>query len=302
MPNNPVEMHGLLEVMAPDLMKGVSRDKFQKLYCQTIDLKVKTPKGGQIEVQKIVAKGQSVLNAELRASGVMVRREKSDVLKQLPDKHVYLVHMTPDAEIEALVREESDLYDQLQMKIMTSQELIALKGHVANVRARLGLLKAPKIAEYVNHIFSNGEDRVVLFMLHTAAIAAVDAWFKGSGIERLVLTGAENMALRDQRVRRFQEPGGRRLIIGQTTAAGLGTTMTAARYVVLGEINWTPAWNDQAIDRVHRISQARQVEAVVCTFPHAVEERVLKATARKAIDAREVLDVNLQNMFLEAAE
>jgi SWI/SNF-related matrix-associated actin-dependent regulator of chromatin subfamily A-like protein 1 len=303
MPNNPLELYGLLSVLAPDLLAGVTHDAFKELYCTTIPLKKKVDlkRGGQkaIEVEKITAKGQAMLNAELRASGVMLRREKEHVLTQLPAKSVYFVHMTPDAEIETLVREESDLYDQLQMRILTSQELMSLRGHVATVRARLGLLKAPKIAEYVRWIFDSGEDRVVLFMLHLEAIEAVRAAFAGSGIDTLVMTGAESTTVRDQRVRDFQTPGRRKLVIGQMTAAGVGTTMTAARYCVLGEINWTPAWNDQAIDRVHRIGQAKSVMAPVLTFPAAVEERVIRAGARKSLDAREVLDVNLAHLFLD---
>ena len=80
-------------------------------------------------------------------------------------------------------------------------------------------------------------------------------------------------------------------------AAGVGLTMTAARYCVLGEISWTPATNDQAIDRVHRLTQLRQVEAPIITFPHAVEERVIRANAKKAISAQNILDRNLMSLF-----
>ena len=86
-------------------------------------------------------------------------------------------------------------------------------------------------------------------------------------------------------------------IIGQVKAAGLGLTMTAARYCVLGEIMWTPGLNDQAIDRVHRQTQTRQVCAPICTFPHAVEERVLRANAKKAISSQKIHDLNLMNLF-----
>jgi SNF2 family DNA or RNA helicase len=72
--------------------------------------------------------------------------------------------------------------------------------------------------------------------------------------------------------------------------------MTAARVVVMGEIAWTPTDNDEAIDRVWRISQNRHVEAPILTWPDAVEERVLKATATKAISSARILDQNLQKL------
>lgn len=305
-PNTPIELWGSLVTMAPDVLDGMTKDRFKETYCSVVEMKVKVPakSGGtkSVKAEKITGKSLAALNAELRASGFMVRREKDIVLPQLPRKNIFFVQMTPDAEIASLVREELDLYEQLQMRIMTAQELMQLRGHIARVRAQLGLLKSPKVAEYVNHIFASGEDRVVLFMLHLEAIARAADEIRRAGIEVLTLTGADDPHERYARVQRFQTPGGRRCIVGQTTASGVGLTMTAARYAVLGEIHWTPAWNDQALDRVHRIGQVHQVQAPILTFPHAVEERVLRSTARKALDARSVLDDNLQRMFLEAAE
>jgi SNF2 family DNA or RNA helicase len=262
-------------------------------------------KGGgevNVEFEKIDGAHEQALNAELRASGVMVRRLKNDVLKQLPPKHVFLVHLTPTAAIEELVREEATLYDMLETKVLTSQELMTLQGHIANVRQRLGVLKAPKIAEYVRWIFESGETRVVLFMLHLEAIEVVRKCFEHSRIKVRVMTGAEKPSVRQAHVNAFQREGGYELVVGQVVAAGVGLTMTAARYCVLGEIAWTPATNDQCVDRIHRLSQIRSVQAAICTFPHAVEERVIRANAKKAISARNILDVNLQNMFQQAAE
>lgn len=294
MPNNPVELYAPLRVAAPDLLGGMTRDKFQETYCSTVSFDVAVgDRGRKIEVQKIVGKSREALNAELRAGGAMVRRLKDAVLPQLPPKNLFFVHMRPDAEIEQLVREEADLFEQLQTRILPSTEMMALRGHVANVRRRLGALKAPKIAEYVRSLFDGGEDRVVLFMLHLEAIEIVRRAFERSGIVAHVLTGAEAPSERFARVRDFQAPGGRKLVIGQVTAAGEGLTMTASRFAVLGEISWTPGKNEQAVDRVHRITQTRHVDCPVLTFPHAIEEKVIRVNARKALDARAVLDVDL---------
>jgi SWI/SNF-related matrix-associated actin-dependent regulator 1 of chromatin subfamily A len=300
-PNNPLEIHGLLRVLAPESVGRISRERFKELYCSSFKGKTKVAKknGGvaNVEFEKIDGANEDALNAELRASGVMVRRFKNDVLDQLPPKHVYLMHLSPTAEIEALVREEATLYDMLETKLLTSQELMAVQGHIAHVRARLGSLKAPKIADYVRSIFESGETRVILFMIHREAMEIVRKSFDFSGIKVRILSGSESPAARQAHVNAFQRPGGYELAIGQVTAAGVGLTMTAARYCVLGEIAWTPATNDQCIDRAHRISQTRQVEAPIITFPHAVEERVIRANAKKAISAQNILDRNLMSLF-----
>lgn len=295
-PNNPLEVHGLLAALSPEMR--VSRDAFKESYCSTFRgvAKVATRSGGEtaVEFEKNSGKHEAALNAELRASGTMVRRLKVDVLHQLPPKRVFLVHLTPTAAIEELVREEMTLYEQLQAKLLTSQEMISLQGHIANVRARLGLLKAPKIVEYLRWIIEGGETRVVLFMLHLAAIEEVRKSFDGTRVKVRVLSGAQSPRERDDHVTEFQKPGGCEVVIGQIKAAGLGLTMTASRIVVMGEISWTPTDNSEAQDRCWRISQERAVEIPILTWPDAVEERVLRTTAAKEISSAKILDVNLQ--------
>ena len=298
-PNNPVEIHGLLQALSPETMGAVSREKFKETYCSTFVGMAKVQgRRGEVSVpfEKVTGKNEAALNCELRASGVMVRRMKVDVLDQLPEKRRFLVRLTPTSEIEALVQEEASLYEMLETKLMTPQEQISLQGHIANVRARLGLLKAPKISEFLEHRFAAGEHHLVLFMLHLAAIDAVRKSFEGSRVTVRVLTGAESARARNDSVVEFQKNVGYELIIGQMTAAGVGLTMTAASTCVIGESSWVPSVNGQAEDRVHRISQTKNVEILYLTFPHAVEEKVMQSNARKQLSAQRILDDNLQKM------
>jgi SWI/SNF-related matrix-associated actin-dependent regulator of chromatin subfamily A-like protein 1 len=305
-PNVLSEMWGCLSTMAPEIVHGMTKDRFKETYCniEHINAKVQAKSGGtkRIKVEKLTGKSLGAMNAELRASGFMVRRNKDDVLPQLPKQNIFFVRMVPDAEIASLVREELNLYEQLQMKIMTAQELMQLRGHVARVRAQLGFLKAPKIGEYARSVFEGGEDRAVVFMLHLEAIDRLADDIRGAGVEVMTLTGRDNTTERYNRVQHFQKPGGRKAIVAQTTAAGVGLTMTASHWAILGEVHWTPSWNDQALGRCHRIGQTHPVQCPILIFPHSCEENVMRTTARKALDARSVLDDNLQRMFMEAAE
>jgi SWI/SNF-related matrix-associated actin-dependent regulator 1 of chromatin subfamily A len=304
-PNQPLELHSLLDAMAPETMGRMSREDFQKEYCSTFRgvAKIPTKSGGVASVQFEKNKGQHqyALNAELRASGLMVRRTETEVGDQLPPAHIFLMHLTPTAGIADLVREEATLYEMLETRILTSQELIALQGHIARVRAQLGLLKAPKIAEYLVSLFEGGESHVVCFMLHLPAIEAIRAFFQRTRVHVRVLTGAQKPRERQLHVNAFQVSAGPELIIGQMFAAGEILTMTRSRYVVLGEIAWTPTVNDQAIARVKRMTQTRRVEAPIVTFPHAVEERVIRTNAEKSISSNQILDINLQTVFSSAA-
>jgi SWI/SNF-related matrix-associated actin-dependent regulator of chromatin subfamily A-like protein 1 len=300
-PNHALEIYGLLRALAPAELGGVDREKFKEVYCSTFTgtAKVARKGGGESSVQfeKNSSRNEAALNAELRASGLMIRRMKSDVLEQLPPCHSFLLHLTSNGAIDELVREEASLFDMLETRLLTSQELISLKGHIANVRSRLGVLKAPKISEFLATLFEGGESHVVCFMLHLAAIEEIRKAFEATRVTVRVLTGGMSPRDRQHEANQFQASGGPELVLGQVVAAGEIITLTAARYVVSGELPWVPSLQAQSVDRVHRISQFRQVENPVCTFPHAVEERVIRTLAAKTISASRILDANLQKMI-----
>lgn len=57
----------------------------------------------------------------------------------------------------------------------------------------------------------------------------------------------------------FQRSSSPRVFIATTQTGGEGITLTAARYFVFLDLLWTPADNEQAMKRVHRIGQERKV-------------------------------------------
>jgi SNF2 family DNA or RNA helicase len=57
-------------------------------------------------------------------------------------------------------------------------------------------------------------------------------------------------------------------------AGGVGLDLQAANYVLLYDRWWNPAVEDQAIDRVHRLGQKRQVVVLTITTKGTLEERI----------------------------
>ena len=94
---------------------------------------------------------------------------------------------------------------------------------------------------------------------------------------------------RQARVERFQTDPDCRLFLISLKAGGLGLNLTAAEYVFLLDPWWNPAVEAQAIDRAHRIGQARHVFAYRLIARDTVEERVLELQQRK----RELADAIL---------
>jgi SNF2 family DNA or RNA helicase len=58
------------------------------------------------------------------------------------------------------------------------------------------------------------------------------------------------------------------------SSGGVGLDLQSANYVVMYDRWWNPAVEDQAIDRVHRLGQERQVVVITLTTRGTLEERI----------------------------
>jgi SNF2 family DNA or RNA helicase len=92
---------------------------------------------------------------------------------------------------------------------------------------------------------------------------------------------------RGDRVARFESDPNCPLFLISLKAGGLGLNLTAADYVFLLDPWWNPAVESQAIDRAHRIGQARHVFAYRLIARDTVEEKIaeLQASKRELADA-----------------
>lgn len=86
---------------------------------------------------------------------------------------------------------------------------------------------------------------------------------------------------RAARVARFQDDPAVPLFLMSLKAGGLGLNLTAAEHVFLLDPWWNPAVEAQAIDRAHRIGQARHVLAFRLIARDTVEEKILALQAQK---------------------
>merc|ERR1712013_885525 len=73
-------------------------------------------------------------------------------------------------------------------------------------------------------------------------------------------------------------------------AGGVGLNLVRANHVMLTDIWWNPAVEDQAMDRVHRIGQTRKVTIRRLVVKETVEQKVLKLQEKKRRIAEEALD------------
>jgi SNF2 family DNA or RNA helicase len=138
----------------------------------------------------------------------------------------------------------------------------------------------PQLAE----VLEEGH-KALVFSQFTSLLAIVRSRLDGDKVSYEYLDGRTRD--RADRVERFQNDPNCKLFLISLKAGGLGLNLTAAEYVFLLDPWWNPAVEAQAIDRTHRIGQARQVFAYRLIARDTVEEKVvqLQQTKRDLADA-----------------
>lgn len=225
----------------------------------------------------------------------ILRRTKEQVATDLPPK----TQQTLYCELE---RSQRALYDELRAhyrrtlldgtqagglgraKLQVLEALLRLRQaacHPGLIDRRRANEPSAKFDVLVPRLMEAAEEghKTLVFSQFTSLLAILRARLDEQGTPYEYLDGRTKD--RQSRVERFQADDTCRLFLISLKAGGLGLNLTAAEYVFLLDPWWNPAVEAQAIDRAHRIGQARHVFAYRLIARDTVEERVLDLQQRK---------------------
>jgi len=225
-----------------------------------------------------------------------IRREKKNVLADLPDK----IFETYDIELSRNQR--------LMYEIIQSDFEKAYRSHdVSPANALVWLVRAKQICDSNELIDTENNDSSKLVELKSLLEDLIPMDSKGNFLEGahkvvlfsqykdmtdilcrelqqynpLYLHGQVESANRPLLIDAFQTDPKYRIFISTLRAGGVGITLTASDVVILYDKWFSPAANNQATDRVHRIGQKNPVTVIDFICKDTVEERIEKILARK---------------------
>ena len=132
--------------------------------------------------------------------------------------------------------------------------------------------------------------KALVFSQFTSFLALLRPRLEAEGIVYEYLDGQTRD--RGTPVERFQDDPDCRVFLISLKAGGLGLNLTAAEYVFLLDPWWNPAVEAQAIDRAHRIGQARHVFAYRLIAKDTVEEKVAELQQSKRDLAEAILSAD----------
>lgn len=222
-------------------------------------------------------------------SPFMLRRTKSDVLSELPEKTEIQIKVNLSDEERALYE---SIRSQAEMAVASGQqspiealaEITKLRQAACNPRLINQNLtfessKAAAFMELVENLHSN-HHRALVFSQFTSHLALIREKLDAAGYNYLYLDGSTPGAQRAKLVEEFQT-GDAPLFLISLKAGGLGLNLTAADYVIHLDPWWNPAIEDQASDRSHRIGQQKPVTVYRLIAADTIEDKILRLHAHK---------------------
>ena len=95
------------------------------------------------------------------------------------------------------------------------------------------------------------------------------------------LDGSMSQAKREKAVQDFKNEDHIQVMVMSLKAGGLGLNLTCASLVLLMDLWWNPAVEDQAINRCHRIGQIREVEVYRMIVEGSCEQKMIQIHEKK---------------------
>jgi SNF2 family DNA or RNA helicase len=312
--NNLSELWALLNFLLPKIFN--SCEDFEKWFNQPFNNRVTGEKNTDLnEEQQLLIINR--LHTVLRP--FLLRREKKDVEKELPNKVEYVIKV----ELSAW---QKLVYDQIKNKGMLARD--PSTGKIGNKALMNTMMQLRKICnhpylfldynnEIYNHIDENiykasGKfellDRIIpkllatghkllIFSQMTHLMDILQLFLDFKGFRQLRLDGNTKADDRGNQMEIFNDPNSEyKIFILSTRAGGLGLNLQAADTVIIFDSDWNPQMDIQAQDRAHRIGQKQEVRVLRFITQTAIEEEILsKAAFKKNLDDK-IIRAGLYNV------
>ena len=226
----------------------------------------------------VVVKPQ-LLGDYLRQEGLMLRRTKQEVLKELPPKRRAVQELDWNDKLYAQLMAPV-LPDVVRWKTdgtLTASARAMLEESISqHVRQATGIAKAPYVCQFVRALLDSGE-KVLLFAHHHAVMDTYKQELKH--YRPGFITGRETISAKADAVERFMSGKTDVLCISLRAASGLN--LQRATCVVFGELDWSPAVHSQAEDRAHRMGQEDSLLCYYLVAPQGSDAAMQEALGLK---------------------
>ncbi len=202
----------------------------------------------------------------VKSAGLMVRRTKKDVSRELPALTKIVHEIESDTKVLDDVKYAADELANIILSQSKGWDVLKASQEFSNtLRQATGIAKAPYVAELVRMLIEQDQP-VLLFGWHRAVYSLWQdrlgeynpAWY----------TGSESPVKKAKEAARFMAGETPLMICSLRSGSGLDGLQAVCSTTVHGELDWSDAVHKQNIGRVHRDGQ---IHPVFAYFPVAID-------------------------------
>jgi SWI/SNF-related matrix-associated actin-dependent regulator 1 of chromatin subfamily A len=236
---------------------------------------------------------------QILTNSIMIRRLKTEVLKQLPPKRRIRVPFNLTNKLEYDKAEKNFIKYLLNTKGREKAEKAQQAETLVQIEELKQLSVKGKMKACIEWIqnFIESEQKLVIFCHHSSTINQIQEAFPNISVKVNKDTSNEK---RQECVELFQKNPDIKLFIAGIRSGGTGLTLTAASNVAFMELDWTPGAHDQAEDRIHRIGQAEECTIYYLISENTIEEQMIDIIETKRRVLSKILngeDITDHSMF-----
>lgn len=253
-------------------------------------------------------------NISKTLDSILIRRKKSDVLLQLPeriDKNYFVsatqqqmdIHNDYQDVVAKLVHKwqrNKFLSEPDRKRLMLSlscMRMVCDSTFILDQKTRFDT-KIDELMILLNDIFDGGDEKVVIFSQWERMTRLVAAELDNINVKYEYLHGGIPSAKRKDLLTNFTNIPESRVFLS-TDAGGVGLNLQSANVIINLDIPWNPAVLEQRIARVYRLGQGRHVRVYNFVTMNSIEERILHLLSFKQSVFDGVLDNGEDQVFLD---
>lgn len=291
--NSILELWSIFDFIMPGYLANLT--KFQSKY------KIKDFD----EDSEILIKGLSK-----QITPFILRRKKSDVVKELPEKLINDIYIDLKDEQKKLyvaelnrVKEEMDKIIKedgmnkarfLILQLLTKLRQICIDPSIIYDNYTDGSNKIEQLENIVSEYTKNNH-KVLIFSSFKTALNIVKEKLNNAKIRTYMIDGSVPAKTRIEMVDNFNKNDDIKVFLIMLKSGGTGLNLASADVVIHLDLWWNPQAENQATDRAHRIGQTNTVEVIRLITKGTIEEKILELQNKKRILSDKLIDGEIRD-------
>ncbi|KAJ7149019.1 P-loop containing nucleoside triphosphate hydrolase protein [Mycena crocata] len=195
--------------------------------------------------------------------------------KRLGKRRTITTIVDSDDEDEIEDPEVAEVIFGAKKKKMTKEEIKTMPRFLPSTKMKAMMENLKTLA--VEH----PDEKTLVISQWTHCLDIVSDYLTEAGIGHVKYQGNMSRTQRDTAVEVFMAKDKARVMLMSLKCGGVGLNLIRANNVISLDLGWSPAIDNQAMDRCHRLGQTRKVIVKRLVIANTVEDRILALQERK---------------------